>query len=128
MELTFFAKLFGLYFVIVGIVAVARRDAFMPAVSQMVKNRALILTIALVELLAGLALVITRPDITFDWQGLVSLIGWMMIVEALVYLALPGKTMQKVVAWFNRPEWYVSGGVISILVGVYLAGIGFGLF
>jgi hypothetical protein len=122
------AQLLGLYFMIVGVIVLYRRKAIMPAVSELARNKGLVLAIAVVELLAGLAIVITYPAVTFDWMGIISVIGWMLMVESILYLSLPSKKVQKWIRRFNTRSWYGAGGAISIVAGAYLAGVGFGFF
>lgn len=121
------AQLLGLYFIIVGIIVLYRRKSIMPAVSQLVANRALLLVIALSELLAGLAIIITFPSITPDFEGAIAIIGWVLVVEGVLYLALPLRTVQRFIRKFNTDTWYGTGGVIAVLLGGYLAAGGFGL-
>lgn len=120
------AQLLGLYFIIVGVAAIYRRKSFMPAIAQLANNRALMLVIALAELMAGLAIVLTYPDLTWDANGLISLIGWMLLVEGVVYLAAPSKKVQKFVRRFNHEKWYGAGGAVAVAMGAYLAATGFG--
>jgi len=127
MEPIFLAKLFGLYFLVVGAIVLLRQSTVMPAIAEIAKNRALMYIIALVELAAGLAVIIAYPDVSYDWMGVISLVGWMLTVEGVLYLALPHAKVQKFVKSFNTPSWYLSGGVLSIVLGAYLAGVGFGL-
>lgn len=124
----FLAQLFGLYFIIVGAIVALRRRSFMPAIADLIQNRPLLLVVAVVELAAGLAVVLAFPAITANVAGIISLIGWMMLVEGVVYLALPARMMQKFVRRFNTPIWYVYGGAFSVVLGAYLAGTGFGYF
>ena len=121
------AQLFGLYFLIVGGVVMLRRQSIMPAIAELAANRALLLVIALVELAAGLAIVLMYPKITLDWVGLISLIGWMLVAESILYMALPVKKVQKFIKSFNTHSWYASSGVLSVIIGAYLAAIGFGI-
>ncbi len=123
----FFAQLFGIYFIVVGFVVLLRRKSIMPTMRELIANRPLLLTIALLELAAGLALVLTHSAIEVSWTGLISLIGWMMVVEGVLYLTLPSAAVQKFTKMFNRPHWYTLGGLLSILMGGYLAFVGFGL-
>lgn len=127
MEPIFLAQLFGLYFLVVGAIVLLRQSTVMPAIADIAANRGLLYLIALIELAAGLAVIITYPDVSYDWMGVISLVGWMMVVEGILYLALPAKKVQKFVKSFNTPSWYLSGGVLSIVLGAYLAGVGFGL-
>ena len=124
----FFAKLFGLYFIIIGALVFVRRDNIMPAISRFAEERAFLLIIAVVEIAAGLGLVLAFPGITFDLAGLISLIGYMLIVEGVLYLAAPAKFVRSFMGYFNRPGWYIVGGILSVVAGVYLAGKGFGYF
>lgn len=121
------AQLLGLYFIIVGVIVLYRRKSLMPAISQLLNNRALLLVIALSELLAGLAIIIVYPNFTPDWVGAVSIIGWVLVVEGVLYLALPIKVVQRFVRKFNTDTWYGTGSIIAILVGAYIAAGGFGL-
>lgn len=123
----FLAKVFGSYFIIAGAIALFRRGAVMPAVSQLAQNKPLILLLGVAELFAGLLIVIAYPNITFDYMGLITLIGWMLIVESIIYLATPSKEVQRFIKSFNTPLWYTAGGVIAILLGVYLVNVGFSL-
>lgn len=121
-------QLLGLYFLIVGVIVVARRRSVMPAISALAANRSLVLVIGLAELLAGLAIVLTHPVASFSVEGTISVIGWMLLVEGIIYIAIPARSVQRFIKSFNRQEWYVSGGLLAIVVGAYLAGAGFGMF
>lgn len=122
------AQILGLYFIIIGVIVLYRRRAIMPALSRLVANRPILLVIGLMEILAGLALVLTYPMVTLSADGLISLIGWVLLVEGLLYFALPSRKVQRLVRRFNSPSWHRSGAVLAILMGGYLAGTGFGLF
>lgn len=121
-------QLIGLYLLIVGIIAVARRRSLMPAVTELVANRPVLLVLGLVELLAGLAVVLVSPKAGFSAEGVVAVIGWVLLLEGCLYLAMPVKGVQKFVKSFNKQEWYMGGGLVAALLGAYLAGSGFGMF
>lgn len=125
MEL-FFAKLFGLYFLIVGLLIMWRRESVMPAVIRFAHDRALLLIFSVIELAAGLALVIAYPVVSFSLPGVISLIGYALIVEGAFYLAAPTAFIRAMIGYFNKPMWFIIGGILSILAGIFLAGRGFG--
>lgn len=123
----FLAKLFGLYFLIIGIIILVRRKAVMPAISELTSNRPVLLALAIIEIGAGLALALAYPTITWDVQGIFAVIGYMLLVEGLLYLVSPYRMTQRFVKSFNKSEWFMSGAVASVLVGGYLVAYGFNL-
>jgi hypothetical protein len=127
MEL-YLAKLLGLYFIIVGIVILIRRKSVMPTVKELASSKALLMVMAIFEIIAGLAIVLSFPMVTWNLGGVLSIVGYMMVVEGIIYLALPSRAVQKFVGWFNRPGWYIGGGILAVIVGICLAGHGFGYF
>lgn len=129
MELsTYLAQLFGLYFIIAGIIVAWRQRPLMEAMSNMSSNRGVLMAVAFVELVAGLAVLLAHWEWTFDWRGLITFIGAWMVVEAVIYMALPTTSVKNLIRHFNRPPWYSFGSLIAVIVGTYLAGFGFGFF
>lgn len=122
------AQLLGLYFIIVGVIVLYRRKSIMPAIAQLAANRALLLVIALVEILAGLSVILTYPEIGANVEGVLAVIGWILAIEGVLYLALPFRVVQRFARKFNHETWYGTGGAVSILLGGYLSGAGFGFF
>ncbi|MFZ2886551.1 MAG: hypothetical protein WA021_01890 [Minisyncoccia bacterium] len=124
----FLAKLFGLYFLIAGGIVMLRQKSFMPIVMDFFGSKPLIMLVGLLELVAGLALVIAMPNVTPDWRGIISLIGYWMVAEGILYLASPYTKVHRILKNFNTPTWYTSGGLFAVLLGAYLAGKGFGFW
>lgn len=124
----FIAKLFGLYLIIMGVLVLLKKKSVMPAVMDIAKNRALTIVLGALELAAGLAIVIAFQEVSVSPVGLISLLGYMMVIEGLVYLMLPMKSIQKMVRYFGNRQWFMASGVVAVLGGIYLAGFGFGFF
>jgi hypothetical protein len=123
----FLAKLFGLYFLVIGVIILIRRRAVMPAISELAGNRPVLLTLAFIEIGAGLALVLAYPSIGWSISGIFSVVGYMLLVEGLIYLASPYRTTQRFIKAFNKSEWFLAGGVAAVLLGAYLVAYGFQL-
>lgn len=124
----FIAKLFGLYLIIVGVLVLARKRSLMPGIMEIAKSRALTLVLGALEIGAGLAVVLAFNEVSMSPGGIISLIGYMMVIEGIVYLALPLKSIQKMVHSFGNKQWFMASGIVAVLAGVYLAGFGFGYF
>lgn len=126
MELSIFlAKIFGLWFLIIGIVFLWRRKTLMPVFEDFAGNRALIVVFALLELFAGISLVTSHNVWSNDFRVVLTIIGWWILLEGLVYLFMPSKVVKKMWKKFNKPGWFISGSLIAIVVGVYLLNAGF---
>ena len=122
----FLSQVIGIYLVLIGLICVIRRKMMMSAVAEMVKNRGLIYIVCILELLAGIGLVVSHNIWSWNATVIVTLVGWLMLIESVVYLVLPYKVVSKIFRMFNTPRWYVGGGVLSVVLGLYLAGVGFG--
>lgn len=128
MTTIFLTKLFGIYFVLVGLVVILRRGSILPVIREILANRSLLFVLGAAELIAGLALVLVYPTIGFTIPGILSVIGWMLVVEGVLYMLLPLRKIKRMVASFNTPSWYLSGGMLSVALGGYLTAFGFGWF
>lgn len=122
----FIAQLFGIYFLVVGAIVLYRKQAIMPSIKELQKNRPVFLVFALIELVAGIAVVLTYPDVTLDWEGVVSLIGWMLAIESIIYLSISRKEMQFIVRKFTTPQSLQVSGIVAVVIGLYLSAVGFG--
>lgn len=124
----FLAKLFGMYFIVMGIIMLLRRKSMIPAIREFAASAGLRVVIGAFDIIAGLALVITYPEVSLSVPGIISLIGYMMVIEGIIYLSMPAKFVQNFIRAFNKPTWYQGGSALALVVGVYLAGSGFGYF
>lgn len=124
----FLAKLFGLYFLVAGGIIMLRQKSFMPIMTEFFGSKPLIMLVGAVELIAGLGITIAHPTLSPDWRGVITLIGYTMIAEGIVYLASPYAKLHKLLRNFNTPTWYTSGGLVAVVLGAYLAGKGFGFW
>lgn len=114
--------------VLVGASMALRRQYYISVVRTFVDQRLTRLVLALAELLAGLFLVIGYNDWSSLPAILIMILGWAAVIEATAYLLLPDKTLAEYIGAFNNPSWFIGGGLVSVLLGAYLAGYGFGLF
>jgi hypothetical protein len=119
------AKVIGIVLVMLGAVITIRRDYFLPIFAAYVEQRLLRTTMSMIELLFGVFLVVAHNVWSPLPAAIITLLGWMAVFEATIYLFLPDRWVAKFIATFNTAGWYVVGGLLAIVVGVYLAGFGF---
>jgi hypothetical protein len=126
MALTIYlAQVIGLYLIIGGAAIMLRRTYFMPVVGAFVEERMLRMVIGVIELIAGLCLVVAHTVWSPLPAAIVSLVGWIMTLEGAFYLLASDAIVSRLINKFNTRAWYVWGGVFSIVVGLYLVGFGF---
>lgn len=121
------SKVLGLFLFLIGIAVALRRDYFIPVVATFVEARLMRFVLAVLELLGGLFLVVGYNDFSSGPAAIITLLGWLAVVESLAYMLLPDRVLQQLIAAINNPSWYLGGGVVSIVLGLYLAAHGFGL-
>jgi hypothetical protein len=124
----YLARVLGLALIALGLIIAVRRNYYIAVYPMIVTERMTRMVFATFALIGGLLLALADPL----WQTLpsvvISLIGWMIVLEALVYLAVPDAQLAKLIAMVNKPVAYVVGAVLAVVLGIYLAAVGFGLF
>jgi hypothetical protein len=120
------AKVLGLFLVIVGAAIMLRRRYFLPVFGAYPEQRLIRAVVSLAQLLAGLFLVTMHSVWSSFPAAIITIIGWMAVIEAGIYLLLPDDMVARFIRTFNTESWYIIGGVLAIAVGAYLATFGFG--
>lgn len=129
MELTtLLSQVFGIYLIVGGIAVWSRQRYFMPIIGDFAKDPLQRLIVATLELVAGLFIVLTHNLWTSAAASLVSLFGWMLVVEGVFYMLASDKTVAKVYKALDFKAWFTFGGLLALLAGLYLTAFGFGWF
>ncbi len=122
------SKVFGLYMIIAGLAVLTRRRQILLAVGALVEDKSARLVVGLMTLLIGLFIV----NLHNVWDTLptmlVSLFAWLAVVKGAAYLFLKESTLDAWTKHFLNRKWFMIDGVLTVLVGLYLAGFGFGWF
>jgi len=118
-------KVVAIYLIVIGISLLARQGMWMHVVKKFMKSSTLITVVAMAELILGLLIVISHNIWVQSWVVVVTLIGWIMVIEGAAYLLLPQDSMKGLIRSFNKPMWYRVCGIVSLALGLYLAYITF---
>ena len=120
------AKVLGLFFLFVGATIVVRRRYFLAVFGAWPNQRLTRSIVSLLEFLAGLFLVIAHDVWSPPPAAIITIIGWLLLLEGGLYLLLPDAGVRRFIGAFNKESWYVAGGVLFMAIGAYLAAFGFG--
>lgn len=127
METTIFlAKLIGICAFITGVAFGFSWKKFRDMINQMADNLGIFYIIVIIELVAGVALILSHNLWGNLLESLVSIFGWLMAVEATLYLLMNHETVKKLISYFNKKPFYIFGSVFYIVLGIYFIYSGFG--
>ncbi|PIR46889.1 MAG: hypothetical protein COV07_01925 [Candidatus Vogelbacteria bacterium CG10_big_fil_rev_8_21_14_0_10_45_14] len=126
MELSLYlARLFGVYLVLEGLVLLVRQGFLHRVLRDLVRTTALRYLIGILVVLAGASIVFYHNIWQEGYVGLVTLIGWLLLVKGVLYLFIPERTLRNLVRALDKRHWYVVFGVFCMAVGLYLVKMGF---
>ncbi len=120
------SRVLGVFIAVVGVAALVRRDALAELVAQFSRDRSFRTMVAAIELLAGLFLVSLHRAWDTAPAFVISLIGWMAVLESSAYLLLPDRAVPALLAPFMKPGAVAAMGGVALVLGLWLAGYGFG--
>lgn len=110
-----------------GIAILAKREELRRSVEDYVGNSTFVFVTSLLAMLIGLNFVVQQRVWDDTWETVITLIGWLILTKAMIVMFMPNDVLRKVVRHFNRPENYVIKGVAWIVLGAYLAMLGYGM-
>ena len=95
MELSMFlAKLLGIYMLIVAVELIARRHEFEAAVKNFAECKGLIFFSGSVSLILGLAVAIGNPVYELNFRGLITLLGYLLILRGIWRMAFTARAQK----------------------------------
>jgi uncharacterized membrane protein HdeD (DUF308 family) len=118
----FLAKLLGLYFLIYGILCLWGRQHTAALAREMGASKGLLAVSGEISLLFGLVIVIDHTIWEVSWRGLITLLGYLLILKGIVRFAFPvfvKKCISKMIVWLPLIS------LILIVLGAYLTYYGF---
>lgn len=125
METIFLARAIGVLLLVVGLSLLTERKMVMGIFKDLFKSRVLTYIWGMITLVISL-LMILQHNI---WSGAtaiaVTVLGWYLFLEALVYVFLPQKYLASCLGWLRHKSVYYSLALAFLLVGSYFALQGF---
>ena len=122
----FLSRLIGLFAVLVSLSLLMARKSGVEAVDALIHDRPLMLTIGMIVLLGGLAMVLSHNI----WSGgalpvVVTLFGWIILIRGVLILFLSPDAMVSLFEVFRFEEFFYVYAAIPLILGLYLTYAGF---
>lgn len=125
MELSLFlAQAWGLYLLIVGAILLINKKS-LNRLMNLIEDDNFVFTVAFISLIIGILSVLTHNIWSFDWVGLVTLMGWGALVKGVVYMGYPemAHTWKKLLKGNNMLLRVML--LLALVAGAYLSYSGF---
>ena len=121
----FLAKLIGPFFLLVGLSLLINQPQFRIVADEFLQNPALVFLTGLMILPVGLAIVLTHNVWAADWRVLITLLGWLSIVSAVLRLLVPRRMLDFGRRLYARPNVLYVSAAIWLVVGAVLSFYGY---
>ena len=116
----FFAKLWGSFFVIFGLLFVITGQ--LGKTIEMTDNKAFVISTGYITLLMGLVTVILHNVWIADWRVTITILGWSTLIKGVMKIGFP-EQIHKQAQRFKKKQWLSA--VFIILLGAWLLWMSF---
>lgn len=126
MDITLFlAQIIGVYFLVVGVGALLNPERMKRAMKEAMQSYLLPYFDGALALIVGLLIVLTHNVWNSLLETLISLVGWIAVVEGMLMMLLPQKTISSMMERFMGAQMTRLIGVASVVLGLYFVYQGF---
>ena len=119
----FLAKLLGLYFLIAFFLCAFRKRQVKESWKEIVASKGLLAVSGEISLIFGLVIVLDHSVWELSWRGLVTLMGYLILLKGIMRLAFPAQVKKCATKMNDAGCWVVL--IFLLVVGCYLTYSGF---
>lgn len=114
------AKIFGLYFLAIGIAFVVHPDRFKKIYQQIMEDENFLFLGGIIALLIGAAIVSVHNDWALGWPIIITLLGWWSLIKGFALLIYPD-SIQLFSSIRNRSNAFCRMiSLIFLIIGLFL--------
>jgi len=121
----FLARLLGPLFLILGIALPLKAKMYQSLVRDFIGSPVLIYLAGFLGLLSGLALILTHNLWVADWRLIITLIGWLSLLRALLTIFKPQWMVATGEKFLKSQALYFGAAVLNLLIGLALSFFGY---
>ena len=121
----FIARLLGPMFLVVSVAWLLKPQMFRAVLTQFVGSEVWLYFGGVLGLLAGLALVLTNNVWLLDWRLIITLLGWVMVVRALITIFQPQWMVTVAKSIVAHRGIFIGSAVFNLLIGLVLSYFGY---
>jgi uncharacterized protein YjeT (DUF2065 family) len=121
----FIARLIGPITLAIGVALLFNAAAYRAMTEQFLASHALIFLAGLIALAAGLAIVLTHNVWTADWRALITILGWLFVINGIVRTAAPQQAAAFGRRVLGRASALKIGAAIDLILGALFCYFGY---
>lgn len=125
MTTTFLAQAIGILFIVVGLSLAFERKMVMDIFKELFKHRVLTYIWGMITLIISVIMILQHNIWSGTTELAVTILGWYLFLEALVYVFLPQKHLSIFLKWLRKKTVYYSLAAVFLLIGAYFFSYGF---
>ena len=116
MEITiFFARLWGSFFIIFGLLFIITRQ--LGKTIEMTDDKAFVISTGYITLIMGLVTVILHNIWVASWEVVITILGWSTLIKGIMKIGFPEK-IHKEAQRFKKKQFFSA--IFLILLGAWL--------
>lgn len=126
-SVSFLAQLIGPCLLLVSVSMLARRESMIPLIENMMQNPPLLFVLGVIQLLSGLAIVLTQDVSAGATLPLVlTMFGWWLMIRAVLLMFLSQDALWALFDAMELEKYYYASNALGLVLGGYLTYVGFG--
>jgi hypothetical protein len=121
----FIAQLLGPMFVVAGVAFLVKPQMIRTVLGDFIRSPTWIYLAGFMGLLTGMALVLTHRVWALDWRLIITVIGWLTLVRALITIFQPQWIVAAGNAMLAHRGIFVGSAVTELVIGLVLSFFGY---
>lgn len=117
----FFARLWGSFFVIFGILFIITRQ--LGKTIETTDDKAFVISTGYITLLMGLVTIILHSVWVFDWRIVITILGWSTLIKGIAKVGFP-ELIHEQAQRFKSRQWLSA--IVMLALGGWLLWVSFG--
>lgn len=114
-----FEQVIGLYLIIMAIIMLARANYYRNVIRDLTADKTLILVSASLFLVLGLIVVVLHNLWDFKFNVIVTIVGWLIVIKAVLLLAFP-EYMIQLSKKLYKGNYYYFMAIFEAIIGLLL--------
>jgi hypothetical protein len=110
----------GCFLIFWGILLLLKFKEFSTILEELINSKPLFYTVCSLYTLAGIIIVVLHNIWLISPRLLLTLLGWVMLIEGATYCLLPHQWVKKWAKNFYHSNWWLTGSILSITLGTAL--------